>query len=99
MKKEFTADMVDEYANKLLIGLSKEENNMVLEEFSKIDRNIASIEQIPGIEKAEPMSWCLDRCVENLREDVPCESIPLDKAFQNCDRTTDREIEIARVVA
>ena len=45
------------------------------------------------------MSWCLDRCVENLREDVPCESIPLDKAFQNCDRTTDREIEIARVVA
>lgn len=99
MEKKFTAEMVDMYADKLLIGLSKEENDSVLKEFDKIDANISILEKIPNIETVEPMSWCLDRCVDTLRDDVARESIPLDDAFRNCDKTTDREVEIVRVVA
>ena len=36
----FTTEMVDDYANKLLIGLTREENKMVLDEFEIIDKNI-----------------------------------------------------------
>ena len=44
--------MVDDYADKLLIGLTKEENKMVLDEFEIIDANIDLINQIPDIEKS-----------------------------------------------
>ena len=37
---KFTSEMVDDYADKLLIGLTKEENQMVLDEFDIIDKNI-----------------------------------------------------------
>ena len=47
--KKFTSEMVDDYAEKLLIGLTKEENKMVLDEFEIIDKNIDLINQIPNI--------------------------------------------------
>ena len=37
---KFTEEMVDNYADKLLIGLSREENKMVLDEFATIDDNL-----------------------------------------------------------
>ena len=35
--QKFTSEMVNDYANKLLIGLTKEENKQVLDEFNIID--------------------------------------------------------------
>ena len=52
----FTKEMVDSYADKLLIGLTEEENKMVLDEFAEIDRNINIINAIPNIKDVEPMS-------------------------------------------
>ena len=57
---KFTKEMVDDYADKLLIGLTPEENKMVLDEFEIIDKNINIINEIEGIEEIEPISWCLD---------------------------------------
>ena len=37
---KFTSEMVNEYAEKLLIGLTEEENKQVLDEFEDIDKNI-----------------------------------------------------------
>ncbi len=99
MEKKFTSEMVDMYADKLLIGLTPEENKMVLDEFEIIDKNFKVLESIPGIEDVEPMSWGLDRCVESLDEDVVEESVPLEDALANSDETTDREIIVKRVVA
>ena len=99
MNKNFTNETVDMLANKLLIGLSPEENAMVLNEFDSIDESIALLETIPGIEKVEPMSWCLDRCATSLREDTIEKSVPLDDLLANSDLTTDREIEVVKVVA
>ena len=58
--EKFTKEMVDDYAEKLLIGLTSEENKMVLDEFEIIDKNIDLINQIPDLEKVEPMTQCLD---------------------------------------
>jgi len=98
MEKKFTKEMVNDYANKLLIGLSEEENQMVLNEFEIIDKNIDIINQIPGISDVEPMSWCLDRVIEELREDEIEESITIEQLLSNSDRVTDREIEVPKVV-
>lgn len=97
-KAKFTAEMVDDYADKLLIGLTKEENKMVLDEFEIIDANIDLINQIPDIEKVTPMSHCLDDFVYELREDVVEESVPIEELLQNCDEYTDREVRVPKVV-
>ena len=95
---KFTKKMVDEYADKLLIGLTEEENNMVLQEFDIIDKTIDTINNIPDIEKVEPMTHCLDDFVYELREDVAEESVPVEELLQNCDDYIENEIKVPKVV-
>ena len=98
MSSKFTKEMVDDYADKLLIGLTDEENKMVLDEFEIIDKNIDVINEIPNIENVEPMSWCLDDFEFELREDEVEESIEIEELLQNCDVYNDREVEVPKVV-
>ena len=95
---KFTKEMVNDYADKLLIGLTKEENKQVLDEFEIIDANIDLINKIPSIEKIEPMTHCLDDFIYELREDVPKESIDIEEILQNCDDKADREVSVPKVV-
>ena len=95
---KFTSEMVNDYADKLLIGLTDEENKMVLDEFEIIDKNIDLINEIKDLDKIEPMSHCLDDFVYELREDVIEESIPIEDLLKNCDKTKDREVKVPKVV-
>ena len=95
MSTKFTKEMVDDYADKLLIGLTEEENQMVLDEFEIIDETINKIE---GIENVEPMTHTLDDFVYELREDVAEESVPIDDLLSNCDMHNGREVEVPKVV-
>ena len=95
---KFTKEMVNDYADKLLIGLTEEENKQVLDEFEIIDENIDLINKIPNIEKIEPMTHCLDDFIYELREDNEKESIDIKELLQNCDDKTDREVSVPKVV-
>ena len=96
--QKFTKEMVDDYADKLLIGLTEEENKMVLDEFEVIDTTIDMINEIPDIEKVEPMTHALDDFEYVLREDEPEESVPIEDLLANCDDHTDREVQVPRMV-
>ncbi len=98
MSKKFTKELVDDLADKLLIGLSAEENEMVLSEFDDIDANIDLINEIDGIDGVEPMTHCLDDFVYELREDVAVDSVPIEDLLANSDDTEDREIVVPKVV-
>ena len=95
---KFTKELVDDLADKLLIGLSEEENKMVLDEFSIIDETINKINDIPGIENVEPMTHALDDFEYELRDDIVEESIPIEELLQNCDNYSGREVEVPKVV-
>lgn len=95
---KFTEEMVIDYADKLLIGLTDEEVKMVLDEFEVIDKNISLVNEIPGIEKVETMTHCLDDFIYELREDVVEESIPIDDILANCDSYLNREVKVPKVV-
>ena len=95
---KFTKEMVDDYADKLLIGLTSDENKMVLDEFSIIDETINKINNIPGIENVEPMTHTLDDFEYELRDDVIEESVPIEELLQNCDDYSGREVEVPKVV-
>ena len=94
----FTKEMINDYAEKLLIGLTEEENKMVLDEFDEIDKNIDLINEISGIKDVEPMSHCLDDFEFELREDEYRESVPIDVIFSNCDSMRDDEVKVPKVV-
>ena len=94
----FTKEIVDDLADKLLIGLTEEENKMVLEEFEVIDKTINTINEIKDIEKVEPMTHTLDDFEYSLREDVVEESVPIEDLLANCDVHSAREIEVPKVV-
>lgn len=98
MNNKFTKEMVDDYADKLLIGLTDEENKMVLEEFEIIDETINTINEIEGIEKVEPMTHTLDDFEYELREDIVEESVPIEDLLSNCDVHNGREVEVPKVV-
>ena len=95
---KFTKEMVDNYADKLLIGLSEAENEMVLKEFETIDANLDLVNQIAGINEIEPMTHCLDDFEYVLRDDVIEESVPIADLLKNSDETDGDEIEVPKIV-
>ena len=95
---DFNEATIDKLADLLMIGLTPEENKMVLDEFEVIDKNINKINKIEGIEKAQPMTHALDDFECELREDVAIESPSIEDLLSNCDFTDDREVEVPKVV-
>ena len=90
--------MVDDYANKLLIGLTEEENKLVLDEFEQIDKQIDLINEIPNIENVTPMTRALYDFVTFLREDIAKPSDNIDDILANAKDIEGREIQIPKVV-
>ena len=95
---KFTKEMINDYADKLLIGLTEEENLNVLNEFEDIDRQIDLINEINDIETVEPMTHCLDDFIYELDEDVIVESSSIDDILSNSDLIIEREISVPKVV-
>lgn len=95
---KFTKEMVDSYADKLLIGLTEDENKQVLEEFEIIDKTINLINDIPDIQNVEPMTHALDNFIYELREDEVEESADIEDLLSNCDNENGEEVVIPKVV-
>lgn len=95
---KFTKELVDDLAAKLLIGLSDEENKMVLDEFAIIDENLSKVDAFPNIKEVQPMTHTLDDFVFTLREDEASDSISIEDALKNCDVVEGREVEVPKVV-
>lgn len=95
----FTEEMIDNYADKLLIGLTEEERKMIQEEFDEIEKNMELIAQIPNISQTEMQTYPFDMFVDSLREDEEVgEEIPIDILFKNAGAVEGREIEVPKVV-
>ena len=96
--QKFTKEMVDDYADKLLIGLTEEENKMVLEEFEIIDKNIDLINKIPNIENVEPMTHTLDNFECDFRDDIVEDSVPIEDLLSNASEKDENHVVVPRMV-
>ena len=94
----FTKEMINDYADKLLIGLTDEEVNTLLDEFDVIKNNMELIDKIPNLKEVEPLHFPYDMTTDTLREDVAEESLTIDEIIQNCDDTIEGCIEVPKVV-
>ena len=95
---KFTKELVNSYADKLLIGLTEEENKMVLDEFETIDKDIQVINQIPNIADVEPMSWCLEDECPVLNDDNVTQTPDINELLINAGEKMGREVEVVKVV-
>ena len=94
---KFTKEMVDDYANKLLIGLTDEENKMVLDEFGLIEKQMEIIANIPNIENVDAMTYALDDFCYELRDDEKISEVETDKLLANCDCVEDNLVSVPKV--
>ena len=95
----FTKEMVDSYADKLLIGLTEEERTNIQEEFDEIEKNMDLINKIPNIKDTEPLSYPFEMVLDDLRSDDEVgEEIPIEELLKNCDQYEGREVEVPKVV-
>lgn len=94
----FTKETINNLADKLLIGLTEEENELVLSEFDIIDKTCDIVNSIANIKDIEPMTHTLDDFVVELRSDVAEESVPITELLRNAGYVSTREIEIPKVV-
>lgn len=96
---KFTDEMIDKYADGLLIGLTEDEKKLIKDEFDSIDANINLINEIPGLKDVEMQDFPFDMEVEDLRDDEDViDEIDIDTLLSNCDRFEGREIEVPKVV-
>lgn len=94
---KFTSEMIDDYANKLLIGLTEEENKTVLEEFGIIENNMEKIANIENISNVDVMHYPFE-IESNPRDGQTIINDDIDDLLKNSDKVDDREIEVPKVV-
>lgn len=95
---KFTKEMVDKYAKDLLIGLSEEENKMVLDEFSLIDEKMSLLEKRADLLDEDPISHPFALSDAYLREDEVSDELDIDDILLNAKNKTDDEIIVPKVV-
>lgn len=95
---KFTKELVNEYADKLLIGLSDEENKLVLEEFDIIEKSMDNIANFKSISEVEPMHYALDDFSYELKNDDANANYLPEELLSNCSEAEDYLVSVVKVV-
>lgn len=95
----FSKELVDDLANKLLFEMSPEENKMVLDEFEEIDANMQKIERIAHLSSIEPMThpFPIDDVI--LRSDDLVEELSQEEVLQNAAKKNLTSVIVPKVVS
>ena len=99
MNSEFSKEIVEKLASKLLINVNSEETELILAELDFIKENMDKISQIKGIADAEIQTHPFDLFENDLRDDEESEESPLiEDLLANAGKIEGREIEVPKVV-
>ncbi len=96
--KKFSKELVDKYAKDLLIELTDEENQMVLDEFDIIEENMEKINHLADILEEDAMTHPIELDDVVLREDEVTEELSIEEVLQNAKQKTMEEIIVPKVV-
>lgn len=94
---KFTKELIENYADKLLIGLTETETKNLLDEFEVIEENMNLICEIDGIKDVEPQHYPF--IIESTpRDGKQVINDDIKDILKNSDKVSDREIEVPKVV-
>ena len=96
--KKVNKDVLKEAASNLMLDLSDDECEALLNEFDTIQKQMEFISKIDGIDDVEPMSFPFDVTNEYLREDVPSAPVNRDTLLKNASDVENGQIRLPKVV-
>ena len=85
-------------ASKLMLDLSDSQCDKLLVEFSKFQKQLDYISEIPNVDDAEPMVFPFDVVNSYLREDVVEEPLTQEEALKNSSDVENGQVRLPRVV-
>ena len=94
---KFNKEMINDYADKLLIGLTDEETNTLVSEFEVIEARMDLINDIEGISEILPMHFPF-MIEPNVRDGQEIVNDKVEDLLKNSDKVSEREIEVPKVV-
>ena len=93
-----TKEKLKDYANKLMFDMDSEGYDRTLKEFEVIEKHMALIGEIKGIEKVEPMTFPYEIYHATLRDDVAKDCLTNEEVLENAKETKANQVKVPRVV-
>ena len=93
-----TKEKLKDYAGKLMFDMDDAGYDRTLEEFETVEKHMAFIGEIEGIDSVEPMTFPFKLKDVKLREDVATSTLTTEDAVKNAKETIYDEIKVPKVV-
>ena len=93
-----TKEKLKDYAAKLMFDMEDSEYEKTLEEFETIEKHMALIGEIEGIENVDPMTFPYVIYHANFREDEAKECLTNEEVLINSKETKANQIKVPKVV-
>ena len=93
-----TKEKLKDYAAKLMFDMEDNEYEKTLEEFEIIEKHMALIGEIEGIENVEPMTFPYVIYHANFREDEAKECLTNEEVLINSKETKANQVKVPKVV-
>ncbi len=93
-----TKEKLKDYAAKLMFDMDDEGYDRTLKEFETIEKHMALIGEIKGIENVEPMTFPYVIYHSKLREDEAKECLTNEEVLANAKDTKANQVKVPKVV-
>lgn len=89
---------LEKFAASLKLALSEEEYTLLNPSFSRLEIQKEIIDELPGIENAEPMIFPFVCSSPSLREDEPSTPLEVEEVLSNAKDVEENQIKLPKVV-
>lgn len=93
-----TKQVIEQCADNLMFHLSEGQAELIYDEFSTVMAQIDFLSSIPGVDKAEPMTFPYSEHQKILREDKPGRPLKPSDALKNCNSKLGTQVRLPKVV-
>ena len=93
-----TKEKLKDYAAKLMFDMDDDGYDRTLEEFETVEKHMAFIGEIEGIDSVEPMTFPYVIYHSSLREDEAKECLTNDEVLANAKETKANQVKVPKVV-
>lgn len=93
-----TKEKLKDYASKLMFDMDDEGYDRTLKEFETIEKHMALIDNITGIDEVEPMTFPYEIYHASLREDKVKNCLTTEEVLANAKDTKADQVKVPRVV-
>ena len=93
-----TKEKLKDYAAKLMFDMDDQGYDRTLEEFETVEKHMALINEIQGIDSVEPMTFPYVIYHSTLREDEAKECLTNEEVLANAKETKANQVKVPKVV-